>query len=901
MNGISHKQAVQWIHRRLDGLLDEGQLSSLDEHLYSCEFCRTYAAELDSLPAELQSKFHARWDEESGPSRKVMEYVTARARRIHVSNRISSGAALLAGTVALTLLGIAINFVVSRLQSTSPTTNATVAVDVPLPQDRRLAFASDQSGSFDIYTMHADGSGLTNLTNNAAMDISPFWSPDGRRIAFESSRDGFGQIYSMDADGTDVIQLTKNEADHRFVNFVNDFSPWSPDGSKLIFSETLPEEDTWKLYVIDASGENKTALVDESNIYSAISWSPDGQHIALQADDPRNLGGLRLYIVNADGSGLRETTGSLQQNQQLSGSDYHWSPDGESIFFVAFFQKTDPYWTAYEFNLHDNSLIEHATTNTPLYGWWDGISLGSDLSGTSSLHWLLPDGTTNTLEPHKKCQQPGASESGSYIQRSSNGNWVIGAYCPNGDTWFYWVNSDGTVIKPLFNSPLYTLHNAHSLISWSRDDKFIAFTVSAGGESDMYVLNLSEALKDPSIPPVIISKSFGASWQPMGNESVVRETASPQLTLRASAQGLIAFSAVGENSELDIFTVRANSTELNNLTKHPAKDFGPTWSPDGRRIAFVSDRDGNENIYVMNADGSNLTQLTTEPVSETGPVWSPDGTKIAYISDDLSGQGVSIYAMDSNGQNHRPLNGYQYIPNLVWPAAWSPDSQFITFNYGSEIVQDMNDPNASSEMGRFFVKVGVYAAGFGDPTGAFTTYKQDMLGPFTLSQDGSKLFYLAECEQNSAEFCSIVKTIHENNPNPEIHETIRVDDICHVKQTPSWMGQSIKWSPDRTKVMFLLTCEEDGWIYIANADGSDFKPLTSYPILGNGPGNEVATADWSPDSQSIVFMSALGSLEREDLFMLNVNASIQNPDLLPSPLNISASQISSPAWQPVHR
>ena len=128
-----------------------------------------------------------------------------------MANRFSSIVKLLAGAVALIVLAVAINFAVSRLQSISPVTNATEIVDsISLPANRLLAFASDQNGNFDIYTIRTDGSELTNLTNNPAHDANPIWSPDGKHIAFESNRNGFMQIYLMDADGSNVIQLTNN-------------------------------------------------------------------------------------------------------------------------------------------------------------------------------------------------------------------------------------------------------------------------------------------------------------------------------------------------------------------------------------------------------------------------------------------------------------------------------------------------------------------------------------------------------------------------------------------------------------------------------------------------------------------------------------------------------------------
>jgi len=68
------------------------------------------------------------------------------------------------------------------------------------------------------------------------------------------------------------------------------------------------------------------------------------------------------------------------------------------------------------------------------------------------------------------------------------------------------------------------------------------------------------------------------------------------------------------------------------LTTNSAGDFGPSWSPDGSKIAFWSDRDGNSDIYVMNADGSEQTRLTDNSASDQEPAWSPDGRRVAFVS-----------------------------------------------------------------------------------------------------------------------------------------------------------------------------------------------------------------------------------------------------------------------------
>jgi len=185
----------------------------------------------------------------------------------------------------------------------------------------RIAFVSDRSGSWQIYTMNPDGTDQVQVTNLAPTDadgLVPVISPDGLQILFTYGTEG-ADLYVVNVDGTGLHAITQ---DH--LSF---FGHWSPDGKEIAFT-TVSELGPAVIAEMQADGGEERKILT-TDLWDSVApiYTPDGKHIVFQSQ----MGGLvsAVWIMNRDGSHQRRLTAPA-----LKGAASAVSPDGKHILLI---------------------------------------------------------------------------------------------------------------------------------------------------------------------------------------------------------------------------------------------------------------------------------------------------------------------------------------------------------------------------------------------------------------------------------------------------------------------------------------------------------------------------------------------------------------------------------------
>ncbi|HRX02481.1 MAG TPA: hypothetical protein P5148_04990 [Anaerolineae bacterium] len=233
----------------------------------------------------------------------------------------------------------------------------------------------------------------------------------------------------------------------------------------------------------------------------------------------------------------------------------------------------------------------------------------------------------------------------------------------DGDLDIYSMNADGSDLQQLTDSPGRDFEP-----DWSPDGSTIVFSSDRDDPTNaqLYLMDADGSNQRP-LMPFTPADYLGARWSPDGEWILFHSN--------LEVDGVPWFN---------IYKVRKDGSELTDLTGSVDNSFRPDWSPDGQRIVFTSERDGNREIYVMNADGSNPVRLTDNIGDDNQPRWSPDGSQILFESN-RDGANMALYLMDApstdvTGPQEQAIHLLSFPGFNSQSASWADGGKLIVYS-----------------------------------------------------------------------------------------------------------------------------------------------------------------------------------------------------------------------------
>jgi eukaryotic-like serine/threonine-protein kinase len=440
-------------------------------------------------------------------------------------------------------------------------------------------------------------------------------------------------------------------------------SPWvegypslSPDGKNIIFASDSNNDRN--IFVQRVGGKNLTNLTPNSKEDDTMpSYSPDGKFIVFRSE--RNPKGI--YVMEETGENVR----------RISDIGFHpsWSPDGKKIV------------------VSDKAAAIHTVHTVPNSSLWtidvktgekkrletkgDAIMPSCSPNGNRIAFWYvangkLPNIATTPAEGGEPVVIAEDDASDWNPVWSPDGKFLYFASDRGGNMNLWRVSVDEQTGKQLGEPESVTTPSKYARhITMSRDGKLLGYVRY---ESQSNVQSLNFDLKTLKVVGDAIyitrgDKEIGnPSLAPDGEFFVARNPTRTQ-------EDLVVFDKNGEN--------------WRNLTNDKFRERIPRWSPDGKHIAFYSDRSGKHQIWTINPDGSNLQQITfSDKTAAMTPVFSPDGTKLAFTEVEEKSQYSQILDFTKSWAEQTPQNLPSTPDNQSYSVRdWSKDGKKLLVIY----------------------------------------------------------------------------------------------------------------------------------------------------------------------------------------------------------------------------
>jgi tricorn protease len=451
-----------------------------------------------------------------------------------------------------------------------------------------------------------------------------------------------GDIWVANENGADVRRLTVNRARDQYPRF-------SPDGQWIAFSSN--REGNYDVFVIPAAGGEPRQLTFHSANDDVVGWSPDGKRIVFSST--RGNGAFptvaTLWEVPADGGIERPLDPDW-------GAYASYSPDGSKLAF----QRHPSVWSrkhyrgAYAADLWVEDLAAkkftklgdeayHGNMLWPMYGHGGEIYFVSN---------QLPNEPVTAGSPE--------------VMKSVNNIWKISD--KGGKPVQVTRHTDGNLFFPSISADGRTIVYEDNFGLWKLD-------VASGKSAEIRIDIKSDYTENKTELTTIENQAEGFSISPSNKRAAVE--------------------VHGE-----IFSVATDRGQLQRVTDTPWKEQNPRWSPDGKWIAFVSDRTGREEIYISDELGKNLKKLTDSDCDKLAIVWASDSKSFLWTGSDhklrrldLDSGKEEVLASSPGGNIGEP----QFSPDGKWISYSKPDALLRSHVYLKELPAGPEREIASAE------------------------------------------------------------------------------------------------------------------------------------------------------------------------------------------------------------
>lgn len=565
----------------------------------------------------------------------------------------------------------------------------------PGPAGGRIAFFSERDGNYEIYVMNADGSNQTRLTNNPTDDSDPSFSPDGSRIAFVSRRDGNKEIYVMNADGSNQTRLTNNSES-------DDYPSFSPDGRIAFYSH---RDGNFEIYVMNADSSNPTRLTNNSSVDARPHFSPDGARITFFSDRD---GDRDIFVMNPDGSDQTRLT-----NNSFTDDFPSYSPDGSRIAFESHRDSNFDTYAINADGTNENRITNHSAIDSNP-SWGPSSATSTPTPTPSPTPGGPPGLTADYQFQNTRNSSEGGPALTDLITSPNAANSfateTVDAAC-SPRTVLNFPKGNGLSLAPTTgvttDNKTYSIVVLFRFTEQNHNRAIVDFKngvdgrgIYADGNNNLAFYNSfnnGPGISVGSGSPITTNRyvqmvltrqgsdaNFGRAGIDTGyvdgvhqyrNDSVNADgiVDPPFNTLRFFLNQLAAAQdySGGAVARIRVFNRVLTAAEVAALDRLPGGSCGgpsptptptptpggtptpiptPTATPPTARLAFSSNRDGNDEIYLMNPDGTGQTRLTNNTASDVQPDFSADGSRIVFQSDRDGVQQIYVMNRDGTGQ-----------------------------------------------------------------------------------------------------------------------------------------------------------------------------------------------------------------------------------------------------------